>query len=113
VRVLFDQGVPAPLRHHLTDHLVETAHERGWSKLQNGELLRAAEAAGFELLLTTDRHLKHQQNLAGRRLVVVVLLSTSWPRIAHSVETIREALSRAQPGSYEEVPIEPPDTTTR
>jgi predicted nuclease of predicted toxin-antitoxin system len=72
VKVLFDQGTPAPLRKALSHHLVETAHERGWSALQNGDLIAAAEACEFEVFVTADRNLKYQQNLTGRRLAIVV-----------------------------------------
>ena len=81
MRVLFDQGTPDPLRHHLTQHEVSTAYERGWSSMSNGALLDAAEREGYAVLVTTDSSLKYQQNLVGRRVAVVVLLSTSWPRI--------------------------------
>ena len=77
MQVLFDQGTVAPLRQCLTSHQVATAYERGWSTLKNGELLRAAELAGFTVLVTTDTNLKDQQNLAARRISVVVLSSTS------------------------------------
>jgi hypothetical protein len=59
VLVLFDQGTPAPLRHALAGHVVETAYERGWSSLKNGELIAAAESAGFEVFVTTDKNLKY------------------------------------------------------
>ena len=81
MKILFDQGTPVPLRRHLTEHIVDTAFERGWSELENGDLLDAAAGEGYELLITTDRNLKYQQNLSGRRLAILVLLSTSWPRI--------------------------------
>jgi hypothetical protein len=80
MKILFDQGTPVPLRRQLQEHSVDTAYERGWSHLTNGALLAAAEAAGYELLITTDRNLKYQQNLAGRSLAILVLLSASWPR---------------------------------
>ena len=80
MRVLFDQGTPVPLRSVLAHHLVETAYERGWQSLTNGELLQAAEAAGFELLVTTDQNLRHQQNLANRRIAILVLKTASWPK---------------------------------
>ena len=80
MRVLFDQGKPAPLRRVLPLHIVETAFERGWSTLVNGELLSAAEAAGFDVLVTTDMNLRYQQDLASRRIAIVLLTSTSWPR---------------------------------
>jgi len=61
VRVLFDQGTPVPLRQLLTRHEVVTAYERGWSNLNNGELLDAAEKEGFAVLVTTDSNLKCQR----------------------------------------------------
>jgi len=71
--VLLDQGVPAPLRHHLTEHSVKTASQQGWGTLSNGELLKAAEAAGFHVLLTADKNLAYQQNLKERAIAIVVL----------------------------------------
>jgi hypothetical protein len=79
--VLFDQGTPLPLRHHLPDHQVSTAHELGWGGLSNGELLQQAESRDFEVLVTTDQNLKYQQNLPSRHIAIVVLNSTSWPRL--------------------------------
>jgi hypothetical protein len=105
VRVLFDQGAPAPLRQVLVGHEVSTAYELGWSTLKNGELLVAAEAGGFDVLLTTDRQLKYQQNLASRAIAIVVLGTTSWPRIQASAQAIVGAVNAATPGSYAEVPI--------
>jgi hypothetical protein len=78
VRILFDQGTPVPLRESLPQHEVSTAYERGWSTLKNGELLDVAEREGFEVLVTTDSRLRHQQNLGARRIAIVCLLSTSW-----------------------------------
>ena len=105
MKVLFDQGTPVPLRRHLSEHRVETAYERGWSNLRNGALLDRAEAEGFELLVTTDQSLRHQQNLAGRRLSVLVLMSTSWPRIEARIDRIVAAIERIAPGECAEVAI--------
>jgi predicted nuclease of predicted toxin-antitoxin system len=80
MRILFDHGVPAPLRRALTDHSVSTAYEMGWTELDNGALLEAAES-DFDALVTTDRNLRYQQNLSGRRLAILVLPTTSWPKI--------------------------------
>ena len=55
MKILFDQGTPAPLRRHLAGHSVDTAYERGWSDLPNGDLLDSAELDGYELLITTDQ----------------------------------------------------------
>jgi hypothetical protein len=105
VRVLFDQGTPAPLRRLLPGHEVSTAYERGWSTLKNGELLAAAESEGFEVLVTTDGNLKYQQNLLSRAIAVVVLSTTSWPRIRAAAELVATAVTAAAPGTYAEVRI--------
>jgi len=105
MRLLFDQGTPVPLRNHLSSHIVETAYERGWSNLPNGELLSRAEAEGFDALITTDQNLRYQQNLAGRKISIVVLLTTSWPRIKNHISLVIQAVDHLQLGSYEEVPI--------
>ena len=104
MRILFDQGTPLPLRDHLTSHTVTTAFELGWSNLKNGELLAAAETS-FDLFITTDQQLRYQQNLTGRRLAILVLLTTSWPRIKKSIPQIQEAVERIQPGEYQEVTV--------
>ena len=105
MKVLFDQGTPVPLRRHLADHAVSTTFEEGWSELSNGQLLDAAERAGFELLVTTDGNLQYQQNLKERRIAIVVLRSTSWPRIQMAISAIQLAVGRASRGTYEEVDI--------
>lgn len=66
MRILLDHNAPAPLRHWLIPHQVETAYERGWAELTNGELLRVAEQAGFDVMITTDKGIRYQQNLTGR-----------------------------------------------
>ena len=105
MRVLFDQGTPAPLRLLLPDHEVSTAYERGWSTLRNGELLTAAEGQGFQVLVTTDTNLKYQQNLTPRRIAIVVLSTTSWPRIKVAAEVVNAAVNATAPGTYAEVAI--------
>ena len=105
MKILFDQGTPVPLRQHLVGHAVDTAFERGWSDLQNGELLDRAEVEGYQLLITTDQNLPYQQNLAGRRLAVLVLMSTSWPRLQRRIADIRAAIDGLGPGEVKEVAI--------
>ena len=105
MQVLFDQGTPAPLRQLLTGHVVSTAFERGWSTLKNGDLLEAAEQAGFTVLVTTDTNLKYQQNLATRRIAVVVLSTTRWSRIQAAGAQVLAAVDQAGAGSDAEVSI--------
>jgi predicted dinucleotide-binding enzyme len=105
VKILFDQGTPAPLRWALLGHQVEAAAERDWATLKNGELIAAAESEGFEVFVTTDSNLKYQQNLAARQLAIVVLLTTSWPRIRQALPAVIEAVDAAAPGTYREVSV--------
>jgi len=72
-------GTPAPLSTFLTGHKVKKAKDMGWDTLSNGDLLRAAEEAGFEILLTTDKNIQYQQNLTGRKIALVVLANPRWP----------------------------------
>jgi hypothetical protein len=105
MKIVFDQGTPVPLRHHLPEHEVDTAFELGWSRLRNGELIKTAEDGQYAILLTTDRNLKYQQNLSARRIAIIVLSTTSWPRISLRVEKVRQAIAAASPGDYIEVMI--------
>jgi len=87
VLILFDHGTPKGLTRALSGHAVYTAQSKGWDTLSNGALLNAAEAAGFELLLTTDRRIQHQQNLQVRRVALVVLTGTTrWSRVRQHAE---------------------------
>ena len=83
MRVLFDHGTPAPLASFLKGHTVEKSKELGSDTLSNGELLRAAEKAGFDIFVTTDKNLKYQQNLKGRRLAILVLGDSASKRESH------------------------------
>jgi hypothetical protein len=105
VRVLFDQGTPVPLRESLTQHEVATAYERGWSTLKNGELLDGAEREMFDVFVTTDSRLKFQQNLGARRIAIVCILSTSWPRIQQALGAVIDAVNAARSGTYTEVEV--------
>jgi len=103
--ILFDQGTPVPLRQFLSGHTVRTAAEQKWTTLENGQLLDAAETAGFDLLLTTDKNMRHQQNLAGRRIAIMVLGQTRWPVLRLHVQRVVLAVNSATPGSYSEVEV--------
>jgi hypothetical protein len=102
VRILFDQGTPVPLRHYLGQHNVATAEEMGWSRLSNGQLLDAAEKQ-FDLLITTDQALRTQQNLADRKLAVLVLPFASWPRLKLQAEKIVARVAALRAGEYAEL----------
>jgi hypothetical protein len=103
--ILFDNGTPAPLRYALKGHVVVEAIERGWDRLVNGELIAAADAAGFDLLLTTDKNIRYQQDLTGRRIAFLVLGNQQWPTLRRYIERVVAAVNAATPGSYTEVDI--------
>jgi hypothetical protein len=99
VKILFDQGTPAPLRLALQKHIVVTAFGKGWSNLGNGDLLREAERE-FDLLVATDKNLEYQQNLKGRKIAILVLPTTSWPKIQAHQDKVSAAIDSIQPGAY-------------
>jgi hypothetical protein len=105
MRVLFDNGVPRGVASVLKDHVIEEARDRGWDRLTNGDLLTAAEVAGFEVLLTTDRNIRYQQNLSTRVIAIVVLSKGSWPLIKRKLPEIAAAVAAATPGGYTDVEI--------
>jgi hypothetical protein len=105
MRILFDHGAPAPLIAFLAGHTVTKAKDAGWDRLVNGELLKAAEEAGFEVLITTDKNMVTQQNLKGRAIAVVVLGNSQWRIVQRHVRKIASAVNAAQPGSYAKVDI--------
>ena len=98
MKILFDQGTPAPLKNFLPGQSVATAFEMGWNRLENGDLIRSAEAEGFQVLVTTDSNLKYQQNLRDRKIAIVVLLSTSWPKIQARIGSVQETTSTVSAG---------------
>jgi precorrin-2 methylase len=106
VKIVFDQGTPAPLRHALTGHSVSTAFELGWAALRNGELLKRA-AETFDVLITTDQNLRHQQDLSQFQVAVLVLPTTSWPKIRQHVARVMAAVENARPGEYQEIVLLP------
>lgn len=105
MRVLFDHGSPSGIAGVHSGHEVTEAIERGCDRISNGELLRAAETEGFDILLTTDKRIRHQQNLTGRRIAVVVLGNSTWRVVRLYLDRIALAVAKATPGSYAEVEI--------
>ena len=102
MKILFDQGTPVPLRRSLIPHEVATAFELGWSNLVNGDLLAAAEGK-LEALVTTDKNLRYQQNLQGRRLAILVLPTTNWLEIRNHLPEVTAAVNALKPVDYREL----------
>jgi predicted nuclease of predicted toxin-antitoxin system len=105
MRILFDNCTPRGVASALPGHTVEEARSQGWDTLRNGELLDAAEAAGFDVFLTTDRNIRYQQNLVGRKIAIVVLDKGRWRLIKNRLPAIAVAVASATPGSFAEIEI--------
>jgi len=99
MRVLIDECLPRALKDLLVGHDCRTVRERGWSGASNGVLLSLAETE-FETLVTIDQGMQYQQNLAGRRLALIVLAARSnqIEDLEPLVSDILTALQHIQPG---------------
>ena len=102
MKILFDQGTPAPLRKSLAPHSVSTAFEMGWAEVENGDLLAAAENK-FDAFITADKNLRYQQNLIGRQLAILVLPTTNWPEIQKHLRQISDVVNALKPGDFIEL----------
>ena len=96
---------PRRLSRSSMGHTVTQAKDLGWDRLVNGELLKAAEESGFEVLLTTDKNISAQQNLNARVIAIVVLGNSQWRIVQRHVRKIAAAVNAATPGTYSEVEI--------
>lgn len=115
MRILFDHNTPRGLTRHLVGHTVIPAKTCGWDQLKNGDLLSAAERAGFDLLLTADKNMRYQQNLSGRKIAIVVLSNSPWNLVRQHAETIAAAVNAVGPGGFVEIdiPLPPKKPFTR
>lgn len=110
LRILLDKNVPVGVRRFLSGHDVRTFVDMNWDpQLENGVLLKEAEAAAFDVMMTSDQNIPYQQNLAGRKLALVVLGSNIWPIVRDHESTIRAKVEAVRPGTYEfiEMPLPP------
>ncbi len=103
--ILFDHGTPRPLRRHLSGHTIHRVLNLGWDRVANGLLIARAEQAGYELLITTDQNVRYQQNLAIRKIAILVLVDHNWPYSQAGINAIVSAAGEMGPGDYREVTI--------
>ncbi len=103
--VLLDNNAPRGLVRALVGHTVTEARERGWAELRNGELLSAAEDAGFDVFVTADKNIQYQQNLRDRKIAIVVLTKLRWRLVRDRLPEIAAAVDAAGVGSFTEVEI--------
>lgn len=103
--ILLDNNAPRGLGRALAGRTAAEARERGWATLKNGDLLTVAEEAGFEVLVTSDKSIRYQQNLKGRKIALVVLSQGRWELVRRRLAEIAAAVNVAAPGSYTDVEI--------
>ena len=77
MKVLLDECIPRRRKNSLTDHGCQTVPEAGLAGQKNGALLSLAESAGFDLFFTMDKGLQYRQNLAGRRIAILIVRAKS------------------------------------
>ncbi len=106
--ILLDESVPRALKVHLSGHSVKTVQDMGWTGLKNGELLKRAEESSIAVLITADRKLRFQQNLAARSLFVIVLPTNRVSDVLRLIPAIEKAIASSRPGGLIELPF-PPD----
>ena len=112
-RLLLDANMPRGLRALLPDDEVRTARQMGWDRLTNGELLAAAEGAGFDAMITADRNIRYQQNLVGRKIALIELTTTHWETIRDNFPEVKAAITDARVGSYAMVRLPRPSRVRR
>lgn len=99
MRVIFDENVPLPLRSFLVGHVVSSVQQKGWTGIENGELLKRIES-DFDVMLLADKNLRYQQNLTGRKIALVELPTNRWPILKQMANRIVQAVENSIPGSY-------------
>lgn len=100
MKVLLDVCTPVQVRLAIPGHEVKTAQKMGWGDLENGTLLAAAEAEGFDVFIICDKNLRYQQNLAGRRLAILELWTNHRPTLERHFVLIGEAVAAMKAGEY-------------
>jgi hypothetical protein len=106
MRILLDESAPQKLRLLIGgSHSVATTGYPGWSGMKNGSLLTAAEAAGFDLLITADQELPYQQNMSGRSIAVLILSTNNWSAVKALIAEIEAAILASVPGHVISVEI--------
>jgi len=105
LKILLDHNLDRRLKNYLTEYETTTTQEQDWADVLNGELLTLAEENGFDVLLTADANIKNQQNLANRKIAILVLRAFNNRLATHAemVEAIHEELAKIQPGEIVEV----------
>lgn len=104
-KILLDHSVPQRLRRYLSDHEVHSAQYLNWEQLENGDLLRAAVENGYQIVITGDLSMKHQNNLEEIGIQLVELENTNWTILRQHTREIQEAIDSIGNQSFVTVQI--------
>lgn len=104
MRILIDECTPHIVKRRLPRFDIKTVQEMGWNGVKNGRLFSLAEGQ-FDVLISTDQNLPHQQNLTGKKLAVITLPSNNVTIVARLISAIEQALNSIQPGTFCEIPL--------
>ena len=106
MRILLDHSVPRPLKANLPGHDTDTAAERGWQELHNGDLLDRAESDGYDLLITADQQMPFQQNFARRKISVLIITTDSWPDLRQRRDNVNQAVNAEEFDQIRELDVQ-------
>jgi hypothetical protein len=101
--IVLDEHVPQGVRNQLPGHEVASVQELGWSGIVNGKLLALADEAAFDVFITGDLNIRYQNDLAARRIAIIAISTTHWPRVRASLPALRDAVESASQGTYRSV----------
>jgi predicted nuclease of predicted toxin-antitoxin system len=104
MKILLDECTPHVLKQRLPGFQITTVQELGWTGIKNGELLARAEKQ-FDVFITTDKNLRYQQNLSGRKLAIIELPTNEVPIVASLAPAIQDALAAINAGDFVEIPL--------
>ena len=107
MKILLDESVPRVVQKRLLGLSIRTVQDMGWSGIKNGELLKLAEPQ-FDVFITTDKNLRYQQNLSGRRLAFIQLPTNQVPIVASLIPEIEATLATINPGDFVEIAMPMP-----
>jgi hypothetical protein len=113
IRILLDNNVPIHIIPLLRPHEVVHAATMGWAAISNGDLIRAAQRAGFAAIITCDQNIQHQQRLEGQPLAFFVLTTTHWPTIRDNLSLLTDAIDQIDAGGYVTVTLPRPPRVRR
>ena len=107
MKILLDHNAPQGLRNALAGHEVDTAGYRGWSRLENGDLLEAAASHGYDMLITCDQGMRYEQNLGRYDVTVLTIMSGDWNLIRQNIGLVHEGMRTAVRGEANPIHLRP------